>query len=324
MAVRLAFALLTHTQPAQVTRLIARLQESGPDTSIFVHHDASAIERLDPASLGDAVHLVPDPHRIAWGDGEDVLAMLDLMRTATTRAGWEHLVFLSGQDYPLRPLRELVEHLGSSGAQVHMDRKPVAGDTGWPRGEATARYAYRHVRVTALPHRARAGARALAMRVGHRPRPATASEPAGAVEPSVFAPLIGRLAIGDEVFVGVRRREALLRRLDLHCGSQWFAARRDAVERILAFHEENRDLWAYFRRTVLPDEAYFQTVAARLGLHGAPHLHVVEHDGPRARVVTRQDVPRLRSTGAFFCRKVDPQREPDAIDALDEATRATS
>jgi hypothetical protein len=109
-----AFLILTHRGPEQLARLVGRLL--APGTSVHVHIDRktsaavhAAMVRALPAD--ERVHLLerlPTP----WASWTYVEATLRGIETIIgAPAPPEHVVLLSGQDYPLRPAREIAAFL---------------------------------------------------------------------------------------------------------------------------------------------------------------------------------------------------------------------
>jgi hypothetical protein len=106
-----AFLVLAHRGPAQLGRLAERLR--GPGTSVHVHidrrtDDALAAEMAAALPRDPRVRLLPRV-RSAWSSWGPVRATLGgLARILDSHDPPEHVVLLSGQDYPLRPASELV------------------------------------------------------------------------------------------------------------------------------------------------------------------------------------------------------------------------
>jgi hypothetical protein len=100
----LAFLILAHKNPAQLARLANALE--APGHSVFVHVDARQPEVLAQArtSLGpaSAVHFVEPGIACRWGGYSVVEATLAGLRAVRAAGvGAQHIVLMSGQDYPL-------------------------------------------------------------------------------------------------------------------------------------------------------------------------------------------------------------------------------
>jgi len=120
-------------------------------------------------------------------------------------------------------------------------------------------------------------------------------------------------------FLGLPRRRRPVKDWALFKGSEWVAFNADAGRTLLAVHP---DVTAWFERSHIPDECYFQSV-----LHNAPDL--VIDDLPLTWVPREPGVPtdgwmllqthhlgEVAESGAPFARKVDPHRNPDVIRAV--------
>ena len=122
---RVAFLVIAHKGPAQLGRLTRRLL-AGP-SEVHLHVDARTAddrhaEILAALPADERLHLldrVPTPWS-GWGPVEATLRGLE----AILRRPAEHVVLMSGQDYPLRPAAAIAEFLGA-----HPGRSFVAG---WP------------------------------------------------------------------------------------------------------------------------------------------------------------------------------------------------
>jgi hypothetical protein len=164
---RVAFLVIAHKGPAQLGRLTRRLL-AGP-SEVHLHVDARTpddrhAQIVAALPTDERLHLlerVPTPWS-GWGPVDATLRALEaiLRRPADP----DHLVLMSGQDYPLRPAAAIAEFLGA-----HRGRSFVAS---WPmpsplygRGGGMSRLRRWHVPVgrrrlsLPLPRRYPAGVR---------------------------------------------------------------------------------------------------------------------------------------------------------------------
>ena len=144
-----AYLILAHREPDQVVRLVKRLraQSDGP---ILVHIDRKARRRFETA-VG-AIEALPrvsaiSSRRIYWGHFSIVQAALTgLHELLRSNPDVTHIKHLSGQDYPIKPLRAFEAHLAASGERSHMDL--VALPAPWGPDGGYGRVLYPHVRRT--------------------------------------------------------------------------------------------------------------------------------------------------------------------------------
>ncbi len=152
-AMSIAYLISAYRQPALLRRLVERL--SGDGASILIHLDAKIDAERYFSGMRDVlarpeVHLVPAT-RCDWGRFGHVQASLNGIRLALERrVPFEHLVLLTGQDYPIKPVSTLREHLaghpGSCFLEYHRLPRP-----GWPQDGGLERMQRRS--VTALGRR---------------------------------------------------------------------------------------------------------------------------------------------------------------------------
>jgi hypothetical protein len=109
-------------------------------------------------------------------------------------------------------------------------------------------------------------------------------------------------------------------------GSQWWTLSIDTVNFIIKFLKENKYFYNYFKYTHVADEIFFQTLLLN-------HLYNKEkkvvnnnlryidwqngHDGHPA-VLTSKDLEALKKSDHFFARKLDIHLEKDILNKIDE------
>jgi hypothetical protein len=121
-----AVVVLSHRGPAQVARLVSRLQD-GRDTMVAVHHDPKGEPlRLRPSS---SVAMVPDPVPCPWGRPGINIAIrksLAWLRANVPELSWA--LVISGQDYPIRSMKSIEAELASASCDAFLRHFRVDGD----------------------------------------------------------------------------------------------------------------------------------------------------------------------------------------------------
>lgn len=101
------FMILAHSRPQQFLELTRIIKNSGGETVAFIDKKAN----LQEFETADA-HFVSHRFNVNWGGYSLTRAMQVLLREALqTYPDTHHYIFLSGQDYPARPLTEYIEYL---------------------------------------------------------------------------------------------------------------------------------------------------------------------------------------------------------------------
>src|SRR5215831_2771948 len=102
---RLIYIILAHHLPIQTIRLVRRL--AGPDSRFLIHWDRRSPDDDLRAILKELKHkcdVTPLPrHACYWGAFSIVAATLEGIDVACADPrGFERLILLSGQDYPIK------------------------------------------------------------------------------------------------------------------------------------------------------------------------------------------------------------------------------
>jgi hypothetical protein len=295
---RLAFLVLAHADPAQLARLIHALDWRA---DFFVHVDAKSdirpfLERSWPAS----VRFLSDRVAVRWGGFSMVTATLRLLR-ACLATGEDHLrlVLLSGACFPIKPVRQLHDHLAADPAREQMRLADLASA---PRDivERVTRYWW----FDRFDVVARSARPANLARIALRKTMHLASTP-------LRKPIAPAAAEG--------RRLAF--------GSQWWAVSTPGARRLVAAAAASPWLDALLATSLAPDEIYFHTLAASLpefrgnlvpyhgkGVAELANLHHIEPS--LTKTFTLADFDELARSDRFFVRKLGSDRSAPLVDRI--------
>ncbi|MFI9251614.1 beta-1,6-N-acetylglucosaminyltransferase [Streptomyces sp. NPDC053069] len=284
------FAVLAHTEP----RLFARLAERLAPYPVVVHVDARS-RAADFAGVPRTTY-VRDRVAVRWGGFSVVRATLALYRTALELAQpSDHIVLLSGQCYPARPVRAFAAHLASAPFRQHCRAATVLDDA------TTARRLLKRWCFDAVP-----------------------TGPG----PTALPRALLRRGITE---LTPRRRPSVFGDIEPVAGSQWTALTADCVADLLGKAEDPR--WKnLFRTTHAPDEMFFHTLVWNSGWREEVEDPVLRpragrgtadftnfHHLERLLTGTRTlaDLPAIEASRMFFTRKVASAQSAELLDALD-------
>jgi hypothetical protein len=298
---RVAYFLQTHRAPDQVLRLLATLRGGSPGALLLVGHDPTG-PPLDARALAahgaDLFHPAEPPRRGYWSLFVPWVEAVERLDRAGAAYDW--LVYLSGQDYPVRPLAESEAALAASSVDGYLTWADAAGPSAeGRRRQGRLRYTFRY---RDLP-RAAPWLRLL--------RRANGLQPWWHVH-LTYGPRLGRRA----------RQTPFGKHLRPMWGSQWTTLSRRAAERVA--EAARGPLAAWFAATVCPDEAFAQTVLVadpcfRLANDNLRFVDVRGSRDGHPRALRVADGPALLAGGYAFARKIDPAAGgPDLRDWLDE------
>jgi Core-2/I-Branching enzyme len=112
-----------------------------------------------------------------------------------------------------------------------------------------------------------------------------------------------------------------------HRGSDWFTLSRRAVEVVDRVARERPDLLRHYRRTLIPTEAFVQTVLANrssLRLDGDIRRFTLwDAASPGPRIPRMGDLERIVDSGGDFARKFDETVDGAVLDEIDRRVHTT-
>lgn len=113
----LAYVILAHKLPGQLGRLVSTLYH--PEDRFYIHIDAKVASTPFRAELaerfGDAGNIGYVPSvRCDWAGFGHVDATLRGMDLALAGRGFSHLLLLTGQDYPIKPVERIRSYFAGS------------------------------------------------------------------------------------------------------------------------------------------------------------------------------------------------------------------
>jgi hypothetical protein len=292
---RIGFAILTHSQPEQIERLVSTLNHMFNEPSIAIHHDFSQCS-LDQSRFSDNVRFVRPWVNTAWASPTLIDATLLTLRTLYEMPGApDWFVLLSGACYPIKPAAKIMQQLEAAECDVFIDHTWVRPeDAADPEVQLGLEWHWvKYIAVPFVPrHRAVDFRRKIRL-------PRWASKP--------FLPW-GRTVEGREI--------------RCYRGSQWFCANWKAAEFILKGGSLQQSILRYYKHAFLPDEGFFQSLLANesslICANDNKRYIDWENRGDAVPNILRpDDWPRLMQSSAHFARKFSLKHFPDLYDALD-------
>jgi len=267
---------------------------SSPQTLVYVNIDQQS--SLDCSKIDAKARLIKKRIPIRWGAWSQCEATLNSLRQINEeQTEYGHIIFLSGQDLPVYT-REYIALQLQPGKQ-YIDCTPI--DTGWPQARNRFRHFHRP-ELTRLYIR-RSGITAIAGKVLYKS--------------------------GYYLFNGLYRAlKGRWRKLPLNMeaygGSQWWMLDRNCIHYILEQTEQHPEIINFFRSTFCSDELFFQTLVMNSPFRGqvSPHLRYIDWvdspDGKSPKVLLRSDFDKIKTSGALFCRKADPEKSIELINHI--------
>jgi hypothetical protein len=317
---RIAFLVLNHREPAQLLRLLKTLRLQLPDAPIVVHNDKFRIDVAVSAfdSIGNTNLLTSDAPGV-WGNFSVVESCWRAMAWMIENLEFDWVILLSAQDYPIKPLATLQDHIATTGADALLRAMPINElRTRAERRDKRRRYLYQYRSAVAKGQAEQSSGH---LRVWLRRNG------------GLFVDVLNNAQPFFQVFkfpdqmpwsMGWRAGSTPFSQTEpCWFGSHWFGMSYRAAELVTSCHRDRRDYVEYYRRTIIPEESATATL-----LYNSPRLRVEPRDLHYVRwtqpttghpdIFTVNDLPELLSVPEYFARKFDVAVDTNILDRLDE------
>ncbi|PXV60964.1 core-2/I-Branching enzyme [Dysgonomonas alginatilytica] len=125
---KVALLIHAHTNPEQLARLVSRLRH--PHVDIFINVDGKVNIQLFKNVI-ENVYFLDDRVEVVWGRFSQLQQILNSFNEiADTKVPYSHILFISGLDYPIVPMSEIVEFLYNNPNKSYIDYFKL-GDDDW-------------------------------------------------------------------------------------------------------------------------------------------------------------------------------------------------
>ncbi len=273
---KIAFLILAHKKPQRVIAQALALTAHG-DT-VTIHYDARA-PRAEFTTIREALknnsNVAFAPRvKCGWGTWSLVRATLNLIRTAVREfEGQSHYYLISGDCYPTKSRSYIEGFLQRHADKDFIEAEDFHDGTFIRTGLTIERLVYRHW-------------------FNERE------------QKWLF-----------ETSLELQKRYGLSREtpenLPIHIGSQWWLLRASTVEAILAMAAVRPEIIRFFRTTWIPDEIFFQTMAAAVTtpaeIISHPPTHLIFSDYGMPVVFYEDHYAYLRAQDWLFARKLSDE-----------------
>lgn len=286
----------------QSERLIRTLNRMFDNPPIVCHHDFGKNSQWInncPAN----VQLVQPHVNTKWGDFSCIDATIQSLRLLYAGgSGPEWFVYLSGSDYPIKSADKILSDLQTGGFDGYVEHKLVSeGDLIYPPDPENLQ-GWKHETWLKQCHKRYCSVRVDVPGINRYLRP---SKRTFWLEHPIFTK--GRIPFNCD--------------FKCYAGEVWFCANHRCARRILGFYDADRRVAEHYRKTLVPEESYLQTVLANasdLSL-SQNFLRYVDWTTRKSnpRILTKDDLPQLEKSKAHFARKFDERVDANVLNELD-------
>jgi len=292
------FLVLAHTDPCLCGRLANAL---GPNHDVFVHVDAkSDIRPFLEQRVHSRVAFINERVRVSWAGFSMVRATLQLIRAALLQCpSCTHLVLLSGQDYPIKPLDTFLHHLAASPSRQFMKLGVMNTPARNPQNYRITRYSFLD-QLALIPS----------------------------------SSLRTWAKVGIKAFTYAFRRKPISG-LEPFFGSQWWAITPACARHVVNSVKSHREFVDFCRYSFCPDEHFFHTIVGNSpfvdgcevvydypaenetvkAVSYLANLHLV--DRRLSHFFDDRDFSLIQDSDKFFVRKVTSNASRKLLDLVD-------
>jgi hypothetical protein len=253
------------------------------------------------------VYLVEPRVSVQWGDVSQLDALLGCITYALEKLDFSWLSVISGQDYPIRPLKVSEAELRNTSYDAFVKAARVEN------GPYRTRYYLRYRPLPRFRYAYRLPRQMLSAMAWLR-RQFNQRQSLLKIEGSTrgLPPLLGIRTL----------RHPYTEQFVCYKGSDWFTLSRPAATALIEFGLQQPGILKHYRKTFIPSESYFQTV-----LWNNKNLYIC-NDNRRfivwqgtsiahPKTLTVEDLDAMTRSGKDFGRKFDATSDSTVLDELD-------
>lgn len=299
--VKIAYLILAHKHPEQLARLVRGL--STGKTSFFVHVDGKTGDETYGQMvrrLGDLPNVqFLERQKVYWGQFSLVDATIKgIKEIVDGDVPFDYIVFLSGQDYPIKSNLHIEKTLRENEPYSFMEYFSLP-DARWHDGDiengGLERVEYWHFhlfgRVLRFPAKRRFRYRIFSLLWSIL---------------IFFFPIKRKFPTGFKPFGG----------------SAFWCLSRDGADYLVRFVEQNRAYVNFFRRVLIPDEIFFQTILLNTPLKNRvinDNLRYIRWVGSSSHpeILRTDDFEEIARSPELFARKFDATVDACVLDMID-------
>lgn len=279
-----AYIILAHKNPKQVARMISRLNTK--NTSFHIHVDSSKDitkfeEEISKINQFQNIFFTENRYRPKWGGFNAIKAEVELLKAAV-KATPDAILFISGQDYPIKSNRFLEEYLLQYKDKVLFQYQEV--DLSKPNTTDHYYFAdYFDYKKDSFDYK--------------------------------------KVSIIARIMTKLLSKRTYLQNTTPYTGRVQFVMPADVAEYVIKEFEQNKTFNNHYKYTLMVDEQYFHTMLLNSKYKDRvvnTQTHYADYDAPHPVVWTSKDLAELAQQEALFARKFDTDIDETILDLIDE------
>lgn len=258
------------------------------DCDVFIHLDKEfklTRQQFDSLSQKTNVIQIFKTYKIKWGDVNILKAELSLLATAYDNSNAEYFHLISGEDYPIKPLKYFLDFFKTKYPQNFISTRPLL-------------YFEAYFRLMTF-------------------------SPFGLINGKTTKGKLKLDVIQDTLIKYKIMRNTASMPMFLYVGSQWFSITRNAVQTILKYTERNKRFLNRLRWTFAADEIFIQTAlneklpSEQISNDNLRFIQWKDENSASPLYLDTTKFKDLAASQALFARKIKTASDCSLIPAID-------
>lgn len=291
------YFIQTHKNPDQIYRLVRTIKQSSPTAQVLLGHDFTSCPlNMTPIQNLSDVYLLRSDVLPIRGDFSLLQPYLNAINWLFEHnSNFEWLIYISGQDYPTQPISKIEEYLANTEYDGFIQYWDVASRSAQNN---LNRYFYQYYR---FPEWTRWLLKKISIIQN-------------------FTPIHYYFTYG--LLVGIPAKSTPFNdKFICYRGSQWHTLSRKCIYFIKDFVSSHPEIVNYYRKTIVPDESFIQTILVNSNLFKLcnDYKRFIEFlpGESHPRILTSKDYSTISNGSFHFARKFDLDKDPEIFNMLD-------
>ncbi|MBV6624290.1 MAG: N-acetylglucosaminyltransferase [Rivularia sp. (in: Bacteria)] len=302
---KICYLIQTHQNARQIHRLINRIQQSNFRSKIIISHDFTNCD-LDEVYLQEQGIEVLKTQAGKRGDFFVIQSYLNGIKwLIDNRIEYDWLIYLSGQDYPIKPISQIEDFLSKTSYDAFLEYfKVFSPESHWSMREGKSRYLFKYTNINFF-----------------KKMPNWLHKLIEPIKIINYLQPLFRIKLAYEMF-GIRRKSLFNEEFICYGGSSFTTLTKGCVDYLYSFSQNHPEFIEYYRGVCNSDESFIQTILVNsqkfnLCNDNKRYFDFSETKNGRPKILTANDYEAIVQNGAHFARKFDISKDSEILDVLD-------
>lgn len=302
---KIYYLIQTHKNPEQIYRLIKKIKTSNADNEIIISHDFKNCD-LDVKRLNYQGIKVFNG-RGGRGNFSSVQSYLNAVEyLIDNHIKFDWLIYLSGQDYPIKPIYEIDKFLSQTDYDGFVEYFNVFSLLShWSIQEGQSRYLFKYQSLDILKR-----------------MPSWLKQLCVPIKVINYLQPFFRINLAYEM-LGIRRKPLFNQDFICYGGSFFTTLSKKCIEYLHSFCKNHPEVIEYYQQVCVSDESFLQTILVNSRKFNLCNDNKLYFDfsktkNGRPKILNISDYNAIIHSDAHFARKFDMDKDRIILDILDE------